>query len=69
MEAYSAALTRNGFFGPDSWYVNGVRNIAFAKRQQFFPHQVLPFIVQELSADIAPPHSAIIKLRFIYSVL
>jgi pimeloyl-ACP methyl ester carboxylesterase len=28
--AYVAALERNGFFGPDSWYVNGERNAAYA---------------------------------------
>jgi pimeloyl-ACP methyl ester carboxylesterase len=29
--AYTAALARNGFFGPDSWYMNGERNAAYAK--------------------------------------
>ncbi len=29
--AYAAALKRNGFFGPDSWYMNAERNMAFAK--------------------------------------
>jgi pimeloyl-ACP methyl ester carboxylesterase len=32
MEAYIAALTRNGFFGPDSWYMNHKLNGAYAKR-------------------------------------
>jgi pimeloyl-ACP methyl ester carboxylesterase len=32
MEAYAAALTRNGFFGPDSWYMNHKANAAYAKR-------------------------------------
>jgi pimeloyl-ACP methyl ester carboxylesterase len=30
--AYTAALTRNGFFGPDSWYMNHKANGAYAKR-------------------------------------
>ena len=30
--AYVAALTRNGFKGPDSWYVNAERNMAFAEQ-------------------------------------
>ena len=30
MEAYTAALTRNGFFGPDSWYMNHKANGAYA---------------------------------------
>jgi pimeloyl-ACP methyl ester carboxylesterase len=28
--AYAAALERNGFFGPDSWYMNHDRNVAYA---------------------------------------
>ena len=32
LEAYVAALTRNGFFGPDSWYMNHRANGAYAKR-------------------------------------
>jgi len=30
LSAYVAALERNGFFGPASWYMNHSRNIAFA---------------------------------------
>jgi pimeloyl-ACP methyl ester carboxylesterase len=30
--AYVAALERNGFFGPDSWYMNATRNIEYAKQ-------------------------------------
>jgi len=29
---YSAALQQSGFFGPDSWYMNGARNEAFAAK-------------------------------------
>jgi len=29
---YVEALERNGFFGPDSWYMNHQRNAAYAKR-------------------------------------
>ena len=32
LEAYTAALTRNGFFGPDSWYMNHKANAAYAER-------------------------------------
>lgn len=32
MEAYTAALIRNGFFGPDSWYMNHEANAAYARR-------------------------------------
>jgi len=31
LEAYTAALTRNGFFGPDSWYMNHKANAAYAR--------------------------------------
>jgi len=30
LAAYAAALERNGFFGPDSWYMNDDRNVAYA---------------------------------------
>ena len=29
---YASSLERNGFFGPDSWYMNAERNIAFSAR-------------------------------------
>jgi len=32
LETYTAALTRHGFFGPDSWYMNHKANGAYAKR-------------------------------------
>jgi pimeloyl-ACP methyl ester carboxylesterase len=28
---YASGLERNGFFGPDSWYMNAERNMAFAR--------------------------------------
>ena len=31
LAAYTASLERNGFFGPDSWYMNHERNVAFAR--------------------------------------
>jgi len=31
LEAYTAALTRNGFFGPDAWYMNNAANGAYAR--------------------------------------
>jgi len=30
LAAYTAALQRNGFFGPDSWYMNHDRNVAYS---------------------------------------
>jgi len=32
LETYSAALERNGFFGPDAWYMNHKTNTAYATR-------------------------------------
>ena len=32
VEAYTEALTRNGFFGPDSWYMNHKANGAYSRR-------------------------------------
>jgi pimeloyl-ACP methyl ester carboxylesterase len=32
LDVYVAALTRNGFFGPDSWYMKHKANGEFAKR-------------------------------------
>src|SRR4029453_16570812 len=32
LDVYAAGLARNGFFGPDSWYMNGDRNVAYAAR-------------------------------------
>jgi pimeloyl-ACP methyl ester carboxylesterase len=32
LQQYVAALERNGFFGPDSWYMNRARNHAYAAR-------------------------------------
>jgi pimeloyl-ACP methyl ester carboxylesterase len=31
LDAYTAALTRHGFFGPDSWYMNHQANGAYAR--------------------------------------
>ena len=32
LETYVAGLERNGFFGPDSWYMNHARNLEYARR-------------------------------------
>jgi pimeloyl-ACP methyl ester carboxylesterase len=32
LNVYAEGLARNGFFGPDSWYMNAQRNIEYAKR-------------------------------------
>ena len=32
IDTYAAGLARNGFFGPDSWYMNAQRNLDYATR-------------------------------------
>jgi pimeloyl-ACP methyl ester carboxylesterase len=32
LHRYAAALTSNGFFGPDSWYMNHERNLKYASQ-------------------------------------
>jgi pimeloyl-ACP methyl ester carboxylesterase len=32
LDTYAAGLERNGFFGPDSWYMNAERNLEYARR-------------------------------------
>jgi pimeloyl-ACP methyl ester carboxylesterase len=43
LEAYTAALTRNGFFGPNSWYMNQRANGEYAKRAKA-PRLAMPVL-------------------------
>lgn len=43
MSGYVAALERNGFFGPNAWYMNHARNTAYAR--QALNHGKLPMPV------------------------
>jgi pimeloyl-ACP methyl ester carboxylesterase len=49
--AYAAALTRNGFFGPDSWYMNGERNIAYARGARDGGKLALPVLFLHAAYD------------------
>jgi len=42
--AYTAALTRTGFFGPDSWYMNHGENIAYATEAKDAGKLTLPVL-------------------------
>jgi pimeloyl-ACP methyl ester carboxylesterase len=62
--AYSAALKRNGFFGPDSWYVNAEPNIAFAKEAKnggklsmpvLFLHGAYDYVCETMTSRLAEP--------------
>ena len=64
LEAYTAALTRNGFFGPDSWYMNHKANGAYAKQAKnggklsmpvLFFHGVYDAICETTISKLADP--------------
>lgn len=62
--AYTAALQRNGFFGPDSWYMNHAANGEYAKRAAnggrlempvLFLHARYDAVCQTVASDLAQP--------------
>ena len=64
---YVAALERNGFFGPDSWYMNGPANIAYAERARanwrlkapvLFIHAAYDYVCETLDSKLAEPMRA-----------
>ncbi len=64
VEAYTAALTRNGFFGPDSWYMNHKRNGDYARRAKnggklsmpvLFLHGAYDFTCETMHSKLAEP--------------
>jgi pimeloyl-ACP methyl ester carboxylesterase len=61
---YVAALQSNGFFGPDSWYMNHARNIGFAAASVnsgrltmpvLFLHGAYDYTCETLSSALAEP--------------
>lgn len=61
---YTAALQRNGFFGPDSWYMNGDANVAYAARARanwnldmpvLFLHAAYDYVAETLDSRWAEP--------------
>jgi pimeloyl-ACP methyl ester carboxylesterase len=67
LEAYTAALTRNGFFGPDAWYMNNERNGAYAKRAKndgklampvLFLHGAYDYTCETMKSRLAEPMRA-----------
>ncbi|GGC54314.1 alpha/beta hydrolase [Chelatococcus reniformis] len=48
---YTAALLRNGFFGPDSWYMNGEANMAYAARARGSWHLSMPVLFLHAAHD------------------
>jgi pimeloyl-ACP methyl ester carboxylesterase len=64
---YADALKRNGFFGPDSWYMNAERNIAFAAGAKnggridlpvLFLHGAYDWVCQTVTSRLAEPMRA-----------
>jgi len=64
---YVAALTRNGFFGPDSWYMNSAANAAFAARAKanwrlampvLFLHAAYDYTCATINTRLADPMRA-----------
>src|SRR4030095_7704745 len=64
LNAYAAALRRNGFFGPDSYYMNPERNADYARRAKndgridlpaLFLHGEYDYTCETVSSRLAEP--------------
>jgi pimeloyl-ACP methyl ester carboxylesterase len=64
---YVEALQRNGFFGPDSWYMNGPANTAYAERARknwrlempaLFLHAAHDYVCETVDSRLAEPMRA-----------
>jgi pimeloyl-ACP methyl ester carboxylesterase len=64
---YVAALERNGFFGPDSWYMNAKANLAYAERAKegwrltmpvLFLHAAHDYVCETIDSRLAEPMRA-----------
>lgn len=51
LQAYTAALTRNGFFGPDSWYMNREANGLYSQRAKNSGKLTMPVLFLHGSYD------------------
>jgi pimeloyl-ACP methyl ester carboxylesterase len=67
MHQYASALARNGFFGPDSWYVNAATNGEYARRAPnpqridlpvLFLHARDDYVCETLESRLADPMRA-----------
>ncbi|HEY2178527.1 MAG TPA: alpha/beta hydrolase [Caulobacteraceae bacterium] len=65
--AYAAALGRNGFFGPDSWYMNHLANGAYAAEAMnggrlsmpvLFLHAAYDYVCETMVSPLAEPMRA-----------
>jgi pimeloyl-ACP methyl ester carboxylesterase len=64
LSGYVASLERNGFFGPDSWYMNHARNIAYAGKAPndgrlsmpvLFLHGAYDYTCETIDSRLAEP--------------
>ena len=64
LERYTDSLKSNGFFGPDSWYMNGARNVEFARRAPnggaisipvLFLHAEYDYVCETVASRLAEP--------------
>ena len=64
LAAYAAALGRTGFAGPDSWYMNHDRNVAYARRAAgggklampvLFLHGAFDYTCETMDSRLAEP--------------
>jgi len=64
LSSYVAALTRNGFFGPDSWYMNHERNAAYSaeapdggklRMPVLFLHGAYDYVCETIDSRLAEP--------------
>ena len=67
LAGYVSALERNGFFGPDSWYMNHARNADYAKRAKnrgridmpvLFLHGEYDYTCETVGSRLAEPMRA-----------
>ncbi|MDX2205109.1 MAG: alpha/beta hydrolase [Hyphomicrobiaceae bacterium] len=67
LATYTAALMRNGFFGPNSWYMNHERNNAFARHAKnggrialpvLFLHGAYDYVCETMQSRLAEPMRA-----------
>lgn len=64
-DAYAESLARNGFFGPDSWYMNAAANMAYAAKAAdriavpaLFLHAAYDYICETVDSRLAEPMRA-----------
>jgi len=64
LHQYAASLARNGFFGPNSWYLNAQANFAYAQRARhsacldmpvLFFHAAHDYVCETIDSTLAQP--------------